>query len=112
MEPIANCADPANVVADRTTGATDPMPAARATRPNETPKNPTVAATGIAARMPSRYRVAEEETNEDTPHHALSPPAHDTAAGAASATRQRSSAASAASAPPRSEPTHASASSS
>ena len=51
---MANCAEPAKVVAESTSGASTPIPAARASRPNEAPKNQTVAATAIAARMPSR----------------------------------------------------------
>jgi hypothetical protein len=42
------------VVADMTSGASTPVPAARATSPNEAPKNQTVAATANAARAPSR----------------------------------------------------------
>ena len=51
---MANCAEPAKVVAESTSGASTPIPAARARRPNEAPKNQTVAATAIAARTPSR----------------------------------------------------------
>ena len=54
IELTANWADPAKVVAEKTSGASTPMPAARASRPNEAPKNQTVAATGIPARRPSR----------------------------------------------------------
>ena len=54
IEAAANCADPANVVADITSGARWPIPALRATSPNEAPKNKTVAATAAAVRTPSR----------------------------------------------------------
>ena len=37
-DTAANCADPANVVADMTIGASHPKPAARASTPNEIPK--------------------------------------------------------------------------
>jgi hypothetical protein len=54
IDAAANCADPANVVADMTSEASTPIPALRATSPNEAPKNQTVAATAAAVRTPSR----------------------------------------------------------
>ena len=54
IEAAANCAEPANVVADMTSGASTPIPDARATSPKDAPKNQTVAATATAARAPSR----------------------------------------------------------
>jgi hypothetical protein len=54
MEATANWAEPAKVVADITTGATRPMPAARASTPNETPKARAATPIGAAARTPSR----------------------------------------------------------
>ncbi len=53
-DAAANCADPANVVADMTTGATLPIPAASASTPNERPKTNALAAIGATARAPSR----------------------------------------------------------
>ena len=53
-EVAANCADPANVVADMTMGATEPMPAARARTPNDSPNPATAMASGIVDRTPSR----------------------------------------------------------
>ena len=50
----ANCAEPAKVVADITTGASEPMPAARASTPKDTPKPATAMASGATARTPSR----------------------------------------------------------
>jgi hypothetical protein len=54
IEVTANCAEPANVVADMTSGAHEPIPAARATSPNDAPKNQTVAAIVAAERKPAR----------------------------------------------------------
>ena len=54
IETAANCAEPAKVVADMTSGATAPRPEVRASSPKETPKNQTVAAIGSEARTPSR----------------------------------------------------------
>jgi hypothetical protein len=54
IETAANWADPAKVVIDITTGASDPIPAERASTPNEAPKTTTAAANGSAARAPSR----------------------------------------------------------
>jgi hypothetical protein len=56
-ETAANCDEPANVVADMTIGASHPMPADRASSPNETPKPATAIASGATARTPSRYRA-------------------------------------------------------
>jgi hypothetical protein len=53
-DATANCAEPANVVADITTGASDPMPASRASTPKEMPNAPTATANGTATRMPAR----------------------------------------------------------
>ena len=53
-ETAANCAEPANVVADITIGAAQPQPAARASRPKDTPNATTATASGAAARAPSR----------------------------------------------------------
>src|SRR5437773_4811536 len=50
----ANCADPANVVTDMTTGATPPMPAARARTPYDRPNPKTATAIGTTATAPSR----------------------------------------------------------
>src|SRR3546814_207219 len=55
METAANCADPAKVVADITIGASQPIPAERASRPNEMPKPSTATASGATARAPARY---------------------------------------------------------
>jgi hypothetical protein len=55
IETAANCADPAKVVADITIGASQPMPAERASRPNEMPNPRTATASGATARAPSRY---------------------------------------------------------
>ena len=53
-DTAANCADPANVVADITIGASQPKPAARARTPNEIPNPATAIAKGPTARAPSR----------------------------------------------------------
>jgi len=53
-EATANWADPANEVIDMTTGASEPMPASRASTPNETPNTPTATANGTATRTPLR----------------------------------------------------------
>jgi hypothetical protein len=53
----ANCAEPANTVADITTGATLPMTGSAAT-PNETASNPAATAYGRPARTPSRSEAA------------------------------------------------------
>ena len=50
----ANCAEPANVVADITIGASHPNPTARAITPNEIPNPATAIASGPTARAPSR----------------------------------------------------------
>lgn len=50
----ANCAEPAKVVTDITTGASEPIPASRASTPNEIPKAPTATANGTATRTPLR----------------------------------------------------------
>jgi hypothetical protein len=54
IEAAANWAEPAKVVTDITTGATRPMPAARARTPNDTPKTSAATPIGAAARAPSR----------------------------------------------------------
>ena len=54
IEATANWAEPAKVVTDITTGATCPMPAARARTPNDTPKARAATPIGAAARTPSR----------------------------------------------------------
>src|SRR5215471_3198709 len=51
----ANCADPANVVADMTIGATEPSPAATARMPNAIPKLAEAGTTGAMRLVPSRY---------------------------------------------------------
>ncbi len=53
-ETDANWADPANVVADITIGASQPNPTARASTPNEIPNPTTATASGPTARAPSR----------------------------------------------------------
>src|SRR5919197_951999 len=57
IDATANCAEPAKVVADMTTGATRPMPTLRASKPYDTPKRPTAIPIGAARRTPSRSRV-------------------------------------------------------
>jgi hypothetical protein len=52
IETAADCAEPANAVADCTVAAAGPIPAARANDPKATPKPAT--ASGAAARVPSR----------------------------------------------------------
>src|SRR5947208_994258 len=53
-EAAANCADLANVATDMTTGATPPMPAARARTPYDRPNPKTATAIGTTATAPSR----------------------------------------------------------
>src|SRR5919108_691381 len=53
IEAAANWADPANVVADMTSGARIPRPDERASKPKEAPKNQTVAAIARIARTSS-----------------------------------------------------------
>lgn len=65
-EAAANCAEPANVVADMTSGASHPMWAPRATTPNETANPNTAMASGTASRNPatvSARKVAEAEAD-------------------------------------------------
>ena len=57
-ETEANCAAPANVVADMTTAAAAPNPVASASTPYDSPKRIGLGASGSAARMPSRIRGA------------------------------------------------------
>jgi hypothetical protein len=52
IEAIANCADPAKVVADITTDAVAPIPAASASTPKDIPNSTTATAKGAAARRP------------------------------------------------------------
>ena len=54
IDTTANWADPANVVADMTSGATTPRPDERASKPKEAAKNQTVAAIARTARIPWR----------------------------------------------------------
>ena len=54
IDTAANWADPAKVVMDMATGARTPIPAARASTPNDTPKPATATASGAAARTPCR----------------------------------------------------------
>ncbi len=54
IDTAANCAEPAKVVADMMIGASQPMPAERASSPNETPKPATATASAATARAPSR----------------------------------------------------------
>src|SRR5207244_10503022 len=64
-DTAANCAEPANVVADMTIGATTPKPAERARTPKERPKPKTASASGKIARPrpPGRIRtVCQQDT--------------------------------------------------
>src|SRR5690349_15558482 len=56
-DAAANCAEPANVVADMTIGATEPRPAVTARIPNAIPKLIEAGATGAIRRRPSRELV-------------------------------------------------------
>src|SRR3954471_11886783 len=51
----ASCAPPANVISEKTIGATTPQSSERASRPNEPPMKNAATASGIPRRMPSRY---------------------------------------------------------
>jgi hypothetical protein len=51
-ETAANCAEPPNVVADIAIGASVPIPAARASTPNETANASPATATGRISRTP------------------------------------------------------------
>ena len=53
-DAAANWAEPANVVADMTIGATEPMPAVDARIPNAMPKLAEAGATGAIRFRPSR----------------------------------------------------------
>src|SRR4030095_13300715 len=53
-DAAANCAEPANVVADITIGAREPMPAVDARIPSAMPKLPEAGATGAIRLRPSR----------------------------------------------------------
>ena len=55
-EVAANCAEPAKVVAEKTTAFRPPRPASRASTPKVTPKAPTATAKGAMTRAPSRTR--------------------------------------------------------
>src|SRR5215218_4458529 len=55
-EVAANCAEPAKVVAEKTTAFAPPRPASRASTPNVTPKAATATAKGAITRAPSRTR--------------------------------------------------------
>src|SRR6185312_11064031 len=55
-EVAANCAEPAKVVAEKTTALRPPRPASRARTPKVTPKAPTATAKGAMTRAPSRTR--------------------------------------------------------
>src|SRR3954447_14152140 len=66
-EAAANCADPANVVADMTTDASVPMPADWARRPNETPKTRTAGAMVAARRAPALYGLGDPVTRKEEP---------------------------------------------
>ena len=82
IDAAANCAEPANVVADITIAPAPPEPASTASRPNEAPKSSGASASGSAARTPSRMRGAG---------HAPTLPREDAvgAAGAAPTLRRR-----------------------
>jgi hypothetical protein len=54
VETTANCAEPANVVADMTMAASGSKPAARARMPNEAANAAAATAIGAIARAPSR----------------------------------------------------------
>jgi hypothetical protein len=64
-DAAANCAAPANVVADMNTAAAALSPAVSAKTPNESPKRIGPGVSGKAARMPSRTRGAGP-ASEDT----------------------------------------------
>src|SRR5919201_1412023 len=55
IDAAANCAEPANVVADITIGAIDPIPAEWASTPKVTPKAKTAIEIGAISMAPSRY---------------------------------------------------------
>lgn len=55
-ETAANCAEPANVVAEKTIDAPEPIPAARASNPNEIPNSSGPSAIGSPTLTPSRSR--------------------------------------------------------
>jgi hypothetical protein len=52
-DTIANCAEPANVVADRTIAASESIPAAVASTPNDAPNARTAGISGAITRIPS-----------------------------------------------------------
>jgi hypothetical protein len=54
VDTTANCADPANVVADMTTAASASKPAAGARIPKEAPNAAAATAIGAIRRAPSR----------------------------------------------------------
>jgi hypothetical protein len=53
MDATANCAEPAKVVADMTIGAAQPMPAARASTPNDRANANAAIPIGAIALAPS-----------------------------------------------------------
>jgi hypothetical protein len=61
MDTAANCAEPANVVADMTTGATGPIPASRARKPNGIPNAATATASGQPRRNPGPRKDGREK---------------------------------------------------
>src|SRR5919197_2706221 len=54
IDAAANCAEPDKVVADMTTGASEPIPEARASTPNEAAKRTMAGSSGAIARDPAR----------------------------------------------------------
>jgi hypothetical protein len=54
-ETTANCAEPANVVADMTSAANESTPAALASTPKEAPKATIAGMSGSITRIPSLY---------------------------------------------------------
>src|SRR5262245_12920081 len=66
-EAAANWAEPANVVADITTEASPPIPAAWATSPNDAPKTTTAGAIVAARFAPALYGLCDPVTREIEP---------------------------------------------
>src|SRR3954471_18309211 len=66
-EAAANCAEPANVVADMTTDASVPMPEERARRPHETPKTRTAGRMVAARRARALYGLGDPVTRKEEP---------------------------------------------
>jgi hypothetical protein len=59
-EATANCAEPANVVSEKTSGATTPIPASRARIPNDAPNAAAASAIGATARAPASISLRDD----------------------------------------------------